>query len=335
MTPGAAPVMADVARLAGVSHQTVSRVVNSSPKVSEATRARVLAAMDELGYRPNAIARALARRHTGIIGVIAFETGKFGPARTVTAVEHAARAVGLGLTVTRALDDSPDEVTRALHRLRDLAAEGVVVVASHRTTIGAVGASPAALPAVHIGDAVAGIEVGIDGYRGAATATGHLLDLRHRTVHHISGPEGWIAADNRLAGWAGTLAAAQRPVVAPSAGDWSAASGHAAMIDLLERDPALTAVFVANDQMALGALRAIQDSGRRVPADVSVVGLDDLPEAPYFGPPLTTLAQPFDAAGQHAVRLLTERLQDCAADPVVVHASLVLRGSTAPPRAAG
>jgi len=333
MTPGAAPVMADVARLAGVSHQTVSRVVNASPKVSAATRSRVLAAMDELGYRPNATARALARRHTGIIGVIAFETGKFGPTRTVTAVEHAARAVGLGLTVTRAPDDSPDEVTRALHRLRDLAAEGVVVVASHGTTIGTVAASPAALPCVHIGDAVPGIEVGIDGFGGASAATQHLLGLGHRTVHHVAGPEGWIAADNRLAGWAAALADAQRPVVAPSAGDWGAASGHAAMADLLERDPSLTAVFVANDQMALGALRAIQDSGRRVPADVSVVGFDDQPEAPYFGPALTTLAPPFAAAGRHAVRLLAARMSDGDPGSVVVDTGLVLRCSTGPPPA--
>jgi DNA-binding LacI/PurR family transcriptional regulator len=344
--PVQAPVMTDVARLAGVSHQTVSRVVNGSPHVSGPTRARVLAAMEQLGYRRNAVARALATRRSGALGVITFDTVLYGPVSTLYSVEQAASTVGMGVSIAVVEKISSAAVERALARLQDQSVEGIVALAAQQEAVEVLTAELRPVPTVFVGGMLGGggggevasvPAIGIDQRGGAVRATCHLLELGHRTVHHLAGPDDWLDARWRIEGWRAALDDAGVPVPAPEAGDWSARSGFAAMQRLLAADPGLTAVFVANDHMALGALRALDEAGRRVPEDVSIVGFDDVPEAEFFRPPLTTVRQHFPEAGRRAVRLLLDVIRpDEAADsgletgPDLVPTELVSRRSTAP-----
>jgi DNA-binding LacI/PurR family transcriptional regulator len=174
----------------------------------------------------------------------------------------------------------------------------------------------------------------VDQRAGARLATEHLLALGHRTVFHIAGPAGWPEAEDRVRGWRDALEAAGVPAPPPLAGDWSARAGYALAQELLP-DPEVTAIFVANDQMALGALRALHEAGRRVPEEVSVVGFDDIPEAPYFIPPLTTVRQDFDEMGRNGLRLLLDTMEapDRAPAHVEVVPELVVRASSGPPGA--
>jgi DNA-binding LacI/PurR family transcriptional regulator len=341
--PATPPVMTDVARLAGVSHQTVSRVVNDSPHVSGPTRAKVLAAMEELGYRRNAVARALATRRSGTLGVITFDTALHGPVSTLYGIEQAASAVGLGVSIAVVDRVSSTAVDRALDRLQDQSVEGVVALALQLDAVAALTAGLRSAPTVFVGGVQGGDAsrppvpaVGIDQRGGAEAAVRHLLDLGHRTVHHLAGPSDWMDAQWRAEGWEASLAAAGAPVPEPARGDWSARSGYAAMQSLLAADPALTAVFVGNDQMAIGALRALDEAGRRVPWDVSVVGFDDMPEAEFFKPPLTTVHQDFTEAGRRAVHLLLDLIRPdgpasidaAAAPPALIPTELVVRRSS-------
>jgi DNA-binding LacI/PurR family transcriptional regulator len=344
--PAQAPVMTDVARLAGVSHQTVSRVVNGSPHVSGPTRARVLAAMEELGYRRNAVARALATRRSGALGVITFDTVLYGPVSTLYSVEQAASTVGMGVSIAVVEKISSDAVERALARLQDQSVEGVVALAAQQDAVDVLTAELRPVPTVFVGGVLGGGSggaiaqvpaIGIDQWGGAARATEHLLGLGHRTVHHIAGPDDWLDARWRIEGWRAALIAAGAPVPDPERGDWSARSGFLAAQRLIRTAPGLTAVFAANDHMALGALRALDEAGRRVPEDVSVVGFDDVPEAEFFRPPLTTVRQHFPEAGRRAVRLLLDIIRpdeaagagaDNALD--LVPTELLVRRSTGP-----
>jgi DNA-binding LacI/PurR family transcriptional regulator len=341
-----APVMTDVARLAGVSHQTVSRVVNDSPHVSATTRARVLAAMEQLGYRRNAVARALATRRSGALGVITFDTVLYGPVSTLYSIEQAASTVGMGVSIAVVERISSEAVERALTRLQDQSVEGIVALPAQLDAVDVLTAKLRPVPTVFVGGLLGGgaggeipsvPAIGIDQRGGAARATRHLLELGHRTVHHVAGPADWLDARWRVEGWHSTLTAAGAPLPPPEAGDWSARSGFAAMQRLLAADPDLTAVFAANDHMALGALRALDEAGRRVPEDVSLVGFDDVPEAEFFRPPLSTVRQHFPEAGRRAVRLLLEIIRpdeapgfgpDAGQD--LVPTELVLRRSTGP-----
>jgi len=336
-----APVMTDVARLAGVSHQTVSRVVNDSPHVSAQTRTRVLAAMEQLGYRRNAVARALATRRSGTLGVITFDTVLHGPVTTLYGVEQAAGALGLGVSIAVVDRVSSDAVVRALSRLEDQSVEGVIALATQEDAVRALTAGLRALPTVFVGGLAGASEadapaVGTDQLTGARGATRHLLELGHRTVHHLAGPQDWLDGRWRVEGWREALrtAGAEEPELVE--GDWSARSGYVGMREMLTADPTLTAVFAANDQMALGALRALDEVGRRVPEHVSIVGFDDIPEAEFFRPPLTTVRQHFAESGQLAVHLLLGliRPEDAAAGaapPPLVPTELIVRRSSGPP----
>jgi len=330
-----APRSVDVARLAGVSQKTVSRVFNGERYVSAEVRQRVLEAAEELGYRLNNAARALASGRTRTIGVVALGTALYGPASLLIGIERAARDAGYALRVVNTLEGDPGGVVGAVESLLEQGVDGIVV--SEPIDEGAVALS-VDVPVLVLGAPAAfggprAVAAGVGAELLARVATEHLLDLGHVTVHHLAGPQRWFAARDRLAGWRGALTAYGREQPAVSAGDWSAASGYAAGRELAS-DGDVTAVFAANDDMAIGLIRALTEAGLRVPDDVSVVGFDDIHVAAYVTPPLTTVRQPFDAVAQDGLRLLVQAIEKPevalppANDPPV---ELVVRASTAPP----
>jgi DNA-binding LacI/PurR family transcriptional regulator len=336
--PEAAPrplVMSDVAARAGVSHQTVSRVINGHPNVAPLTRERVLAAIAELGYRPNTAARALVTGSTRTIGLVTVNINQYGPAQTLVGLEQAARTAGYSLSVT-VLDDATSENMRdAVDRFVAQSIDAVVALGTYDDAYEALHqiSAPVPLVTVQSGGAVEDPAVGVDQVAGARLATRHLLDLGHRTVHHITGPADSKEARDRIAGWRSELTVAGAPVPPILRGDWTPSSGYAAGKQLAERvreGDDVTAVFLANDQMALGLLAAFHEEGLEAPRDVSVVGFDDLPEAPYFTPPLTTVRQDFAELGRRGVELVLARLkgEDLHQDPVPP--TLLVRSSTGP-----
>ena len=321
--------MADVAARAGVSGQTVSRVVNGSPRVDPATRERVEAAMAALGYRLHRAARALRTGRTQTIGLVAATLATVGNSRMLQAVADAAASRGYALVVVTLASDAIDV---AFERLRDQGVDGAVVL-NEATASAQDAAVPDDLRLVVVDAPVADrFDVVQTAHAdGAAAATRHLLELGHRTVHHLAGPAGSYSADERERGWRAALAGTGTVAPAPLRGDWTAASGYEAAA----RVPAdATAVFAANDQMALGLLRALADSGRRVPEDISVVGFDDVRDAADYRPPLTTVRQDFDALGARAVDVLVSRIETPATPALVtIPAELVVRASSGrPPR---
>jgi DNA-binding LacI/PurR family transcriptional regulator len=330
-------VMADVAKLAGVSHQTVSRVINDSAHVRPETRRRVLAAMRQLDYRPNPAARALVTGRTRTLGVVSFDTTLYGPASTLFGIEQAAHAAGYFITVASLLALDRASVTSAIERLRVQGVDGILVISPQENAAEALVNLPADVPlvAVEAGPEQSVPVVAVDQFGGAASATRLLLDLGHRTVWHLAGPRDWLEAQQRVAGWRSVLADAGAEAPPVLAGDWSPRSGYE-LGRRLAADPSVTAVFVANDQMALGVLRALHEHGRQIPGSVSVVGFDDIPEAQYFTPPLTTVRQDFGEMGRSSLRMLLELMQSSGQPPqrVTIAPELVVRRSTAPPPSA-
>lgn len=327
--PTRPPGMTDVARLAGVSHQTVSRVLNDPDVVRPATRDRVLAAIAQLGYRRNMPARALATRQSRLLGVIVAEGGYHGPSSTSSAIQTAAREHGFGTLVASIRNTTDTEVSQVVDLLLLHAVEGIAVIAPEPPLIERL-KEARGIPTVLIADGVtppAGMHVvAVDQYRGACLATEHLLATGRRDIAHVRGPQSWFDARERERGWADTLAGAD---VAPGrlvAGDWSAASGHAAGEQLASSPP--DAVFASNDLMAVGLLSAFGERGIRVPEDVAVVGFDDIAGAAYLTPPLTTVRQPFAELGAASVDALLEAIAGRDVRPRHIEPALVVRRSS-------
>ncbi|MGI3197746.1 LacI family DNA-binding transcriptional regulator [Streptomyces phaeochromogenes] len=337
-SPGA-PRSVDVARLAGVSQKTVSRVFNDEPYVSPEVRRRVLEAAEQLGYRRNNAARALASGRTRSIGVVTLGTALYGPASLLMGVERVVRDTGYALRVVNTMEGDPAGVTGAVGSLLDQGVDGIVIsepieeegsegdLSVHVGVPVLVLGAPPPFTASTVLTGAGGADL------MARAAVEHLLDLGHVTVHHLAGPQRWYAAKDRLEGWRATLAAHGRDEPPVIEGDWSAASGYAAGRELAA-DPEVTAVFAANDDMAIGLIRALTEAGRRVPEDVSVVGFDDIPVAAYVTPPLTTVRQPFDTVAQEGLKRLVHAIENPqaealpASDPPV---DLVVRASAQPP----
>jgi DNA-binding LacI/PurR family transcriptional regulator len=331
-------VMSDVAALAGVSHQTVSRVINGHPNVAPQTRERVEAAIAQLGYRPNIAARALVTGSTRTIGLVTVKINQYGPAQTMLGLEEAAREAGYSLSVSILDNATAGAMREAVDTFVAQRVAAIVALSTYDDAAEALGAldPPVPLVAVQVGGDEVRPAVGVDQEAGARLATRHLLDLGHRTVHHVAGPADSKEARGRVEGWRAELLAAGAPVPELLRGDWTPSSGHAAGLQLAARLRAgeeVTAVFLANDQMALGLLAALHDEGIGVPGEVSVVGFDDLPEAPYFTPPLTTVRQDFAELGRRGVELVLARLHGEDLHPDAVPAPLVIRSSTGPVRA--
>ena len=330
------PAMTDVARLAGVSHQTVSRVLNGHPNVREQTRLRVRAAIAQLGYRPNKAARALVTGRSQLIGVIAQNSSLYGPASLLAAFELAAAEAGFSVSLRRVEVLDRESIASAVEHHRDSRVAGIVAIAPTASANEALADVPAGVPLVTIdGDPARTTPlVTVDQAAGAFDATRHLLAAGHATVWHVSGPPDWFDSAGRVRGWTKALEAADAEVPPLVAADWSAAAGYGAG-QMLSRMPEVTAVFAANDHLALGILRAMHERGRRVPHDVSVVGFDDVPEAAYFIPPLTTIRPDFDAVARETLSLLLAQVSEgeVEASQRTIAPTLVQRDSVGPPPA--
>lgn len=328
------PAMTDVARLAGVSHQTVSRVLNGHPNVREQTRLRVQAAIAELGYRPNKAARALVTGRSQLIGVIAQNSSLYGPASLLAAFELAAAEAGFTVSLRRVKVLDRESIADAVEHHRDQRVAGIVAIAPTASANEALADVPAGVPLVTVdGDPRrATALVTVDQAAGAYEATKHLLEAGHGTVWHVSGPADWFDAMGRVRGWQQALEDAGAEVPPLVSADWSASAGYRTG-QMLARMPEVTAVFAANDHLALGILRAMSERGRRVPHEVSLVGFDDVPEAAYFIPPLTTVRPDFDAVARETLNLLLAQVSDgeVGASQRTIEPTLVKRNSVQPP----
>lgn len=309
----------EVAAAAGVSTQTVSRVLNDYPGIRDATRERVLAAVASLDYRVNNAARALGTSLTRTVGVVASDAVLHGPSAGIAALERAARARGRWISTAYTDSDDPADIDAAVRHLLDQGVDGIVLVAAH-------GVTPLEgydVPLVPLYG-----ESGIRQRDAAALVVDHLADLGHRRLVEVSGPADWREALARTAGVADAVARRGLSLVDRVEGDWSAASGSALAEVVAERVRAgATAVAVANDQMALGLVAGLAARGLTVPADVSVAGFDDNPDAAFYAPALTSVRLDVEGEAAYAVAAVLGDDADAPAPPV-----LVARASTAPPR---
>jgi len=316
----------DVANYCGVSHQTVSRVINGNPNVAEATRQRVSAAIETLGYKPNQAARTLVTRRTSMLEVITYGLAYYGPAQMVEGVELAAKAHGY-----RVIFSSLEDVQEV--RRSGVEADGIVAIVPVQSYVfdeleRAFSNTPLIKIGIKPGDPSASVV--IDQAGGTQKITQHLIDYGHRNIAYVSGPSAWYDAVARQESWLATL---RKNGITPGlseTGEWTAASGYLATQRLIERGRgSFTAIVAANDQMALGAISALRQNGLRVPEDVSIVGFDDVPESEYFDPPLTTVRQDLAMVGKQSVDYLLQLIQkpDTPLFQQVIYPEIVYRGS--------
>lgn len=327
----------DVAKRAGVSYQTVSRVINNHPYVAEETRTRVQAAIEALDYRPNKAAQSLAAKRSQSLAVITFGMDYYGPAQMVTNIEHVAKAAGYDLIFANVSELHIDHIRAAMERLERWQVDGIILITPvpgiHYEEIGK---GHSNIPVVLI-DAPFGSttpSVVIDQGYGGRLVTQHLIDLGHESLCEISGPLDWSGAAVRHKNWIETLREAGCIPGQSIEGDWTAIGGYHAACQLLESGASFTGLVVGNDQMAMGVLRALHERDLRVPEDVSVVGFDDIPEACCFEPPLTTVRQDFHALSQQSLAYLVERIEhpETPAEQRIIYPELILRASTTSPR---
>jgi len=325
------PVMADVARLAGVSHQTVSRVINGSTSIRPATKARVEQAIAELGYRPNTAARALVTRRSGIIGIVGSSSALYGPSSVQRSVEEAARAAGYFTSLVPLAEVTPEGLRDALDHLGRQSVEAIVMIAAQEDALEVAHSADSGSPLIVVeGDLSGrGLSVGVDQIDGARQATQHLIDLGHRAIDHVAGPLTYTEAKGRCIGYEAVMREAGLNPRSPWQGDWTPARGYEIGRELARRGDT-SAVFVANDQMAIGVLHAFFEAGLSVPRDISVVGFDDIPEAAYLNPALTTIRQDFHAIGRRAIDLVAATLDGSTTSMPLLHPELIVRDSTAP-----
>lgn len=333
--PHSRPTLAQVAAKAGVSHQTVSRVINGFPGVRAATRQRVQAAIDELGYRRNVAARALVTKTSRLVGVIAIGSFHYGPTSTLSSIDNAVRDHGYMTLLATVKGKDERGLKVAVERCLEYAVDVLIVIANQEVWVRYVGGLDTGVPVILVGPQPSDMAeltcMSVDQVHGAQMAIDHLGQLGHRSVALLAGPSAWIDAQQRLS--AAVEQCRRRSIefeVLP--GDWTAASGFAAGQQLVRRPVGdrPTAVFAANDQMALGLLSALNRGGISVPREISVIGFDDVPDARYYSPALTTVRQDFETLGhrvlEQALRLLAgQQVEDRTLAPI-----LKVRDSTAP-----
>ncbi len=320
----------DVARLAGVSHQTVSRVINDLPNVRPSTRARVEQAIAQLHYSPSPAARALVTRRTRTIGLVTPGISDYGPTSIAMHFNFAARAARYNVESVSVPSDDPKGIRAVVDGLLRQRVDALVLVVTDVAVLELVRSLDLRIPVVAAASTArrSPLIVSIDQYRGARLAVRHLAELGHSRILHLAGPNVALDAVERARGWRDELATHRLEIVEPKSGDWSAASGYRLGLKL-EIEPG-DAVFVGNDHMSIGLLSALRERGLGVPDDVGVIGFDDVPEAGYLFPPLTTIRQDFGTLGElimQKVLLAVEEPDTVTADtPLPTH--LVLRQST-------
>ena len=323
------PSMHDVAARAGVSHQTVSRVLNDFPGIRPETRDRVVDAIEELGYRRNLAARALVTGRTQTVGMIGPVVPDIGPLSTLHAIERAARAVDLHTLMTSA-EHTEASLRDGLDFLVGRGVDAIAFVAEREEMVDILKAAQVGVPVVHLltGGEVSGLSASIDQRAGVRLAMGHLMGLGHTRIQHVAGPGGVTEARIRREEYLSIVREAGLEPLEIIEGDWTPDSGFAAGEAL---SPDATAVFCANDEMAYGVLHALAVRGRRVPEDVSIVGFDDHSAACHTLPPLTTVRQDFEAVGRLAVEIMTAAVDGRAPEePRYVAPELIVRESATP-----
>jgi DNA-binding LacI/PurR family transcriptional regulator len=328
------PRMVDVARVAGVSQQTVSRVVRGVENVAPDIRHRVELAIQQLQYRRNPAAAALASNRTMTIGVVSFEPSVLGPSVALYGISEEARRHGYAtrLVTLAALDRA--DFRAAFDAIGRDTVDGVIVLAPLYEALTVLELLDLDIPVITFeqGSPPSPTSISIDEVRGARMAVRHLLDLGHETVWHVQGPAGWMASTARTRGWSEELAAAGRIGPPPLAtANWSAAEGYRVGRELA-RTSGVTAVFAADDPFALGVIKALDEAGLDVPGDVSVVGFDDVKESAFFRPALTTVTLDFEAIGQVAVsRILGIIRGNAEGDIPLIQPRLIMRDTTGAP----
>lgn len=327
--------MNDVADDAGVSYQTVSRVINEHPHVAAATRQRVMDAIERLDYRPNRMARTLVTNRSNTVGIVAFGSAFYGPSQMVVNIDRSLKERGYGFTMTTIRKMAFDELRDAVHELQSRAVDGLALITPiHDIDVERVRELCADTPFVMV-DVAPGTTVPsvvIDQTHGGRLAAEHLIALGHRRIAVIDGPLAWNDARLRHEAYEAVLREAGVEPGPSVASDWTSAGGYRGLRELLATEEPFTGPVVGNDQMALGALHALNERGFDVPGDVSVVGFDDVPEAAYFRPPLTTVRQDFTTLGQQSAETLIALMED-PASPIrqrVLAPRLIVRASTRP-----
>ncbi|MGA7148869.1 MAG: LacI family DNA-binding transcriptional regulator [Microbacterium sp.] len=328
------PSIYDVAKQAGVSHMTVSRVLNGHPNIRESTRERVLQAIDEMNYTRSSIARALATRRAMRIGVLVDSPVQWGPNSTLRAIESAARDAGYAISAFSVSDDEESQMDSGVVELVTQGVDALCVIAPRASSLDMLRQQSTGLPTLVI-KAEPDAEMhtaAVDQQAGAMAAVMHLIEIGHRSIVHLSGPLDWYDARAREQGWRDALADAGLTIAPPVVGDWTSDYGYTfgKTYDFADA----TAVFAANDQMALGLVHGLAERGVSVPGDISVVGFDDLPDARHFLPPLTTVRQDFAALGALALQIIIAAIEGGdIAEHDIISPRLIVRGSTASPRA--
>lgn len=324
----------DIAREAGVSVQTVSRVLNDRPDVSATTRAKVEELIASMGYEPNVVAQALVSQRSTTFGYIASGLEYVGASATLGGLARGCEQAGYGLLLQTVQEDDYDALAAAMRFLVRRNVEGVII---HFPSLDhdrfAAAPLPSQLPrcvflrSTNTGDYP---HVVVDNLGGAKAAVDHLIECGRRRIAHITGPttRNWGEAEDRYRGWQEALTGAGQTADLAEPGDWTPESGIAAMTRLLERAPDLDAVFVANDQMALGAMSACRAAGRTIPGDIAIVGFDGLQESGHFEPPLTTMAQSMVSVGEQAIDMLLADPDSAEAQSRVLPVRLLVRAST-------
>ncbi len=331
----------DVAQAAGVSTQTVSRVINSRPDVSPDTRSRVQQVVNELGYSPNVIARSLSRGRTNTFGVVGFGLSYFGPSSVLLGIEQKSNELGFSLLLSLLDDFDAAQIDGILRNLLSRQVDGIIwAVPGNDRLVGELSRrfSDISVPVVYLNKLKNRDEVivAMDNRLGGSLATDHLLEQGYRRIGIITGPSDWWEAQEREKGWREIMGKAgltnlEELIVN---GDWTAASGEIGLHNLLAKSPDIDAVFACNDQMALGALQAARQLGIKVPQDLGIVGFDDIPEAAYFYPSLTTIRQNANALGALAVdrmcSFINARVKDEEFEPEVkwIQPRLIVRKSS-------
>jgi LacI family transcriptional regulator len=306
----------DVANAAGVSTQTVSRVMNKFSYVSEETRSRVEAVVMQMGYRPSTLARSLSQQRSYTLGVVTFGLKYIGPSRTLNGIADKADDLGYMLLMKELDNFETYDIDEVIGSLLARQVDGILWLApeigdDHAWLNDRLGDIPVPMLFLSMRPRKGISSVSTDNYLGGAMATQHLLDLGKKQIGHISGPATWWEAQERKRGWRETLEKAGLDASEQhcTEGNWSSASGEIAFIQLLEKFPDLDAIFVANDQMALSVLREAHRQNIKIPEQLAVIGFDNIPESAYFFPSLTTISQDLQLIGEQAVQNIVAMIQ--------------------------